>query len=967
MANTAEIHIKLTGTQAKTIEARAVALNKLAVSVDQLSRVARQFPAVSTAANNFAKGIQKAGGAAESMGKRVKSAGNYLDNFGNLFSRMIRIMAAFTIITTVTRAFRELVTILIKAPAQMELWNAQLRTLTGSAGVAAQKLDLLKRVAIETPLELPDLFQGLTTLKAFNVEMSERTLPLIADLAAVSGRTFQDVSEVVGKVIQGSATAITRSLPTLGINYQEFRALADQLGSRAEALFTIIEGRFRGFAAESAKTTLGIVSNIKDAVFVIASDVGQGLLSAFQPTVKAIFDYLNRLREDPIALENLRERLFGIGQGMVEASKRTYELAINLKDLIATVARAVDSVGGLQTVMAVFLGGKIFAAITAITGALAGLSRALKYIMILLVRGRSVFAVLGTLLAGTTAPAWATLATVVASAGGAVLLTKKLFGESSDDLDDVGSSANYAADQLAKVVDQIDNLGVTMADVSAASDSVKNISLELSRLTFIGSENFKMLPGRDQDAELKKFIRGLIDGLFSGPGLEPERGALGAFLNTQGFEARFAQLNEFLQNYRDKLMGVVKASEEAQTAIQEYAIGSTVITGGDEFENLIQARRNAFTILELSRKQDLVSENDYYLKLKDIIAQNSALVRDVLSPEAIPFLDESERAKFGQALQSLVDEVNKALETVVYSFGEISERTFEGFQPFATLFDRSWIADQAQVLISDTRTVLIGMMEQIKQDMESVDLKLKLGEIDESAFDQQMAAIRSRIVNLIDAMTKDPTLHAKREELRSWLLNFSDEISPMANALADALVRSIETAANALADAIGMMISPLQDESITDSLKTALAAILTFIGDSLIQAGVGALGLQALLQNFLNPVTAAAAIAAGVALKGFAKSISNTISSRTTSASTSAASTFAPQAVATGPIDFGTFTPQAQGSVVNFTINTIDSQGVAEFVKKNADELGRAVVHVAERDRATSGGAFGVFTPSYGV
>jgi hypothetical protein len=359
MANTAEIHIKLTGTNSKTIEKRAAALNMLSASVAKLSTVGKALPSISTSANNFARGVQQAGNAAETMGKKVQTAGNYLDNFGNLFSRMIRIMAAFTIITTVTRVLTELVSILVKAPAQLELWNTQLRTLSGSATLASQRLKLLQDVAIETPLELPDLFQGLTTLQAFNVEISERTLPLITDLAAISGRTFQDISEVVGKVIQGSATAITRSLPTVGIDPQEFKARAAELGSRAEALFTIVEERFKDFAKESALTTIGIVSNIKDAFTVIAAEAGTGLLVAFRPLVKEVFTFLETIRNDEGALREFQERLFNVGRSLINLVETLKDASKAVRDFSRPIFALIDAIGGWSSVLSALIGLKV--------------------------------------------------------------------------------------------------------------------------------------------------------------------------------------------------------------------------------------------------------------------------------------------------------------------------------------------------------------------------------------------------------------------------------------------------------------------------------------------------------------------------------------------------------------------------------------------------------------------------------
>jgi len=235
---------------------------------------------------------------------------------------------------------------LVGAPAKMELWNTQLRVLSGSATLAAQRMDLLKDVAIETPLELPDLLEGLTSLEAFHVEISERTIPLMTDLAAVANRSFAEVAQVLGKVIAGSPQAITRSLPVLAIDPFEFKALAKELGSKSEALWQIIKRDFEGFAKESALTVIGVFSNIKDSIFVIMSEMGEGTMDAMRDVLQGTMDWLEVLRHSPERLEELRNKVR-------LATDTVVQMGTALVDGAVFVSNLTKAVGGLVTILKV--------------------------------------------------------------------------------------------------------------------------------------------------------------------------------------------------------------------------------------------------------------------------------------------------------------------------------------------------------------------------------------------------------------------------------------------------------------------------------------------------------------------------------------------------------------------------------------------------------------------------------------
>lgn len=970
MANRAEIHIRLGGSSAATIQKRATALSALAKSVAQLSVAAKKMPNVSTAATQYAAGLTKASKATKTMGRDARAAGNALDNFGTLFARMVRIMAAFAIITAVVTAIRELVTLLVGAPAQLELWNAQLVTLSGSATIAAEKLELLKTVAIETPLELPDLFQGLTTLRAFNVEMSDRTLPLIADLAAVSGRTFQDISEVVGKVIQGSATAITRSLPTVGIDPKEFRRLSEELGSRSEALFQIIERRFKGFAKESAKTTIGLVSNIKDAIFVIAADVGEGLLASFRPAVQSIFDFLNRLREDQEFLTEWRERLFGVGREVVALAESIGKLTATLVSLFRVVANGVDRLGGLKNVLIGLASIKISSKLLALLGF--GSEVGVKATVAS--RATSLISALRLL-----PPQIAVVGAVAVGLAGAFKLLTNNTELASESAPQLSNELGFLASRLAEIgqeginaAEGVDRL-VGAAEAFELAGRVQELGAPLLEMRSEGIDPrvlFSQLGVFEQffkDSGFKDKAEGVkslsLDLLADWSSVDRQNRVLAQAI---------ALLNNTSHEFQDFGLASKKASEVIESSIVP-SLGLVEAAGsGDALKEIVSEFQAYFQVTKVMFEQGLITQDQYSSRLKALLDRIPASIQLILQRED---LTNAQKAPIVTALQSLLGQVQQVSDGLVKSFGEITENLniFRGklLEDLSTEF----IPDQAAPILSGisaalalTRDQIVSEIEGIDQDLTMIDLDLQLGDISIAGAEAAREKILEKVNELLRTATSldDKGLVIDLTNLKLELEG-AEAVDDMAiefqQVLATALSGAVQKAGDALADALANMLSPADGESAAKSLKLGLAALMNFMGDSLIQIGIGALALHETLKNITNPITATAAIAAGIALKALAGSVVNRVAAMGESMSGGSVAT---QSFSNQPINFGTFTPGPSfGSQqpVSVTINTMDSKGVGAFIQSNQDAFGQAVVHVAERDRATGGSAFGVFTP----
>lgn len=963
MSNRAEIHIQLTGSSAGTISKRASSLYQLANSVNALSKAAANMPNVGTAATRYASSLQRAGRATDRMRDSAKSAGNALDNFGTLFARMVRIMAAFTIITVVTGAIRDMVVALVQAPAQMELWNAQLRTLSGSATLAAEKLKLLQTVAIETPLELPDLFQGLTTLRAFNVEMSDRTLPLIADLAAVSGRTFQDISEVVGKVIQGSATAITRSLPTIGIDPKVFRQRAEEVGSRAEALFQLIEERFKGFAKESAKTTIGIVSNIKDAAFVIAADVGEGLLAAFRPLVQNTFDFLNALREDESALQDFKVTLFGVGQSIKFFLTDLKDVGMALGELLGPIRDLVSELGGLKTIISALIGLKVgqafFGIATRITLGIAGITTAIK-------GAGGVVALLTTGLTKLN-PWLALISTAVGVGAFAFTRMKASQREAAREMAGVTDAIRLQAVEIVALNDALNDNVLLKLDAAEARGQASGISVFATR----AEEALKALSGLDaglpftqwgERSQLREELAQLFniaDELFSGEGFEGQRNEIALFRRQdtstlEGIKIALAGLQQLFAGFAMELNDGAKAAEELTAALEASVVPAqgfvNELTAEDAIKAIPALYRRLFQDLETQLALGLVTQEQYTGRLQEIVA---AALRDA----KVLFGREGELQQISRSaaadIVGILGPAQRVLEGLVESYGDLigNVNRFAADFPEVDTFLPDTLSEDILANIRDTNALFF---EGLDTAVAKFDVAVELGEITGDSVEKMRRDLLKRIEMALAVAEAfgDTDKIVKLQKLRVGL---EDAIKTgIGDALESSIRQAIGRASDALGEALGQLIVPLEDQKITATLTAAFGSILNLIGDTLIQAGISLGFLQQLFSNPLSPAAAAAAVAAGLLLKGFASALSNSLSGAATAIPTTTSFT-------NDPIDFGVFDPRAAGPSLSVTIQTIDASGVASFVQNNADALGQAVVYVAERDRATGGNAFGVF------
>ena len=233
------------------------------------------------------------------------------------------------------------------AGVQIENLGIQLNALFGSAQKGQKALDQVTEFAKTTPFELRNIQQGITALAT------------VSDKAEELGVSFDELLKITGNtaVILGGDFAlaslqIQRSF-SAGIGSAELfrergvRAMAgfeegvkvsveDSIKTLAKAFGT--GGEYGQLTEDLARTTLGTISNLKDAFFTFQVAVSTG----FFPALKRELGDLKQIVDDN--QESIQDFGEAVGTNLVKAFERGKQVADDLKKPMENIAKAFNSI-----------------------------------------------------------------------------------------------------------------------------------------------------------------------------------------------------------------------------------------------------------------------------------------------------------------------------------------------------------------------------------------------------------------------------------------------------------------------------------------------------------------------------------------------------------------------------------------------------------------------------------------------
>ncbi|MEZ5195120.1 MAG: hypothetical protein R2764_01575 [Bacteroidales bacterium] len=163
-------------------------------------------------------------------------------------------------------------------------------------------MDDYMRIAAKTPFELNEVVEAGNKLQALG-RYSEDTLKMLGDLAAVSGKPFEQVMNAYANMATGQRGESVRMFRDLLISGDDWiKATGKQLDDMTtlemeKVLPEIMKSKgFFGLMAQQAETTKGKISNLNDALFQLKAAIGERMQPAQKSFVSGLTNIVEKMK-----------------------------------------------------------------------------------------------------------------------------------------------------------------------------------------------------------------------------------------------------------------------------------------------------------------------------------------------------------------------------------------------------------------------------------------------------------------------------------------------------------------------------------------------------------------------------------------------------------------------------------------------------------------------------------------------
>ena len=203
----------------------------------------------------------------------------------------------------------------IRAAGQLEQFESRLRAMSQSSEIAKRQLEGFMQVAATTPFTVQEIVQGGVQLEAFGAK-AEPLIPVMANLAAIMGRSVPEAANAFGRAFAGGrgAADVFRETGILTI-IDEFESLDESLNKSklnlAEFRIKMLEaladpdGKVANGIKELEGTLFQSISNMQDSIFVFQATVGAELAPTFKKLANTITVFFNDISENSGAIRRL--------------------------------------------------------------------------------------------------------------------------------------------------------------------------------------------------------------------------------------------------------------------------------------------------------------------------------------------------------------------------------------------------------------------------------------------------------------------------------------------------------------------------------------------------------------------------------------------------------------------------------------------------------------------------------------
>lgn len=268
------------------------------IDLSVVVRNQQQLSAVNRQLSDLNKRTNEAQSSSMSLGKAAKFAAGALATIG--------VGAAIRGTINAIRTFEDL--------------KATLVTIQGDAVKAAEAFDLIAKFTATTTFQLDEVSRGFITLRNAGLRPTTEMMTELGNIAAGMGKGFDDVARAVFNATTGEFEMLKQlgiKVKTEGDNITAtFRGTSVTMKKDADSIVAYLRNigkeDFAGAIEARSKTLSGSLSNLQDAVSILAMRLGEaGLTGALTDAVRQITAFV---QENERAIES-------VGKGLGESVK----------------------------------------------------------------------------------------------------------------------------------------------------------------------------------------------------------------------------------------------------------------------------------------------------------------------------------------------------------------------------------------------------------------------------------------------------------------------------------------------------------------------------------------------------------------------------------------------------------------------------------------------------------------------
>jgi hypothetical protein len=210
----------------------------------------------------------------------VKQAETKIDGFARRTSNNLNKLAAVWAATFAIRGLVDVIT-------QFEKLEASLRTVTGSAELAAKRFSALQEFAATTPFQLTEVVDAFIKLRALGLTPSEDALRSFGNTAIAMGKSLNQFIEAVADATTGEFERLKEFGIKARVQGEQvkftFQGVTTEVGKNAVEIENFLRGignvQFAGAMKEQADTLNVALSNLEDSFNKLVKEIGDAGLT----------------------------------------------------------------------------------------------------------------------------------------------------------------------------------------------------------------------------------------------------------------------------------------------------------------------------------------------------------------------------------------------------------------------------------------------------------------------------------------------------------------------------------------------------------------------------------------------------------------------------------------------------------------------------------------------------------------